>query len=169
MPEEPDKRKASSHEVLNSIVATAGLLLAVLSLGIQLNDRLKEDAESVEVQPTSGVDEVSVGIVNTSRKEIWLRAIRINFIDERGNTLRDGGIQVKPPPEGAIRLAPKQVEVFVAALDENQVPDEALCANIVVGTSLGFLTDYYVNADLYRPPSRWRNIPCPQEAQSARN
>lgn len=169
MPERAHKRKAFSHEVLNSIVATAGLLLAVLALGIQLHDRLKEDAESVEIQPTGGVDEASVGIVNTSRKDIWLRAIRIEFIDDKGNTLRDGAIQVKPPPEEPIRLAPKQVEVFVAAFDQSQVPDEALCANIVVGTSLTFLTDYYVNADLYRSPSRWRNIPCPQEAQSARN
>lgn len=169
MPDQPHKKRGFSHEVLNTIVATAGLLLAVVSLGIQLNDRLNEDVESVEVQPTGGVNDGSVGIVNTSRRDIWLRAIRIEFVDDRGNTLRHGAIQVKPPPEGATRLAPKQVEVFDVSFDAGQIPDNALCANIVVGTSLGFLTDYYVTADIYRPPSRWRNIPCPREAKAARN
>ncbi|HEX4952806.1 MAG TPA: hypothetical protein VF017_05355 [Thermoanaerobaculia bacterium] len=153
------------HETLNSIVATAGLLLASMSLGIQLTDRVQEDRESVEVEPSVGTDHVTVGIANTSRKDIWLRWIRIEFVDDLGDILRDAAIQVKPPPEGAMQLAPKQVEVFSVTFNDRQVPDEALCAQIVVGTTLGFLTDYYVTADLFRSPSRWRRIPCPREAR----
>jgi hypothetical protein len=157
---EGPKNKRLSHEALNSAMAAAGLLLAILSLGMQLKDRLDEDRERVDVQPMVGHTEVAVGIVNIGHKDIWLRAVRIEFLDAHGNDLRSGAIQVKPPPEGAMRMVPKQVEVFTAPFSHDQVPESAVCAQVIVATTVSFLTDYRVTADLFRLPSNEKKLAC---------
>jgi len=146
-----EKKSYISHETLNSVAALLGVALAVLSLALQLHDRTQESVERFIVQPAiSSQGELEIGVINVGRRDTWIRYVSVNFYDEAGKLL-DGRLSVKPPPDDAVQLLPKQVLAFRSSYQESKVPSGAVYGEISVGTSLGDVPSLYVSIDFFHP------------------